>query len=231
MQQSSKDAVIAWLKGRPIKSVLDAPSGDGWLKDALPPDAEVDGIDLYAQPEGRYRKFWQHDLDTPLPKDCGKYDLICCCEGLEHLGNPLLFLREVNRLLADDGLLVVTTPNAWYPQSRLQFLHRGFFPSFPPLAGKVVPGSHMHITPWTYPQLYVYLKLAGFKPPQILPEELSKAKHLHERLLAWPARIYCRGREKRATTEETRAYWQAAGSDASLLGRHLTTVTTKATAP
>lgn len=230
MQQSSKDAVTAWLKGRPIKSVLDAPCGDGWLKASLPTDAEVDGIDLYAQPEGRYRKFWQHDLDTPLPKDCGAYDLICCCEGLEHLGNPLLFLREVHRLLAEGGILVVTTPNAWYPQSRLQYWHRGFFPSFPPLAGKVAPGTHMHITPWTFPQLYVYLKLAGFNPPQILPEELSQAKHLHERLLVWPARLYCRGREKRATNDETRAYWQAAGSDASLLGRHLTIVTTKAKA-
>jgi 2-polyprenyl-3-methyl-5-hydroxy-6-metoxy-1,4-benzoquinol methylase len=228
MQQSSKDAVIAYLKGRPVRSVLDAPCGDGWLQAALPADAKVDGIDLYAQPEGRYHRFWQHDLDTPLPKDCGTYDLICCCEGLEHLGNPLLFLREVHRRLADDGLLIVTTPNVWYPQARLQFLHRGFFPSFPALEGKVVPGTHMHITPWSYPQLYAYLRLAGFKISQILPEQLSQAKHLHERLLAWPARIYCRGREKRASTDEARAYWQAAGSDASLLGRHLSIAAVKA---
>jgi SAM-dependent methyltransferase len=228
MQQSSKDAVKTYLKGRPVRSVLDAPCGDGWLQAALPAEAKVDGIDLYAQPEGRYHRFWQHDLDTALPKDCGTYDLICCCEGLEHLGNPLLFLREVHRLLADDGLLIVTTPNVWYPQARLQFLHRGFFPSFPALEGKVVPGTHMHITPWSYPQLYVYLRLAGFKISQILPEQLSQAKHLHERLLAWPARIYCRGREKRASTDEARAYWQAAGSDASLLGRHLSIAAVKA---
>lgn len=228
MQQSSKDAVIAYLKGRRIQSVLDAPCGDGWLKAALPADVEIDGIDLYAQPEGRYRQFWQHDLDTPLPKDCGKYDLICCCEGIEHLGNPLLFLREVHNLLADDGLLIVTTPNVWYQQSRLQYLYRGFFPSFPPLEGKVVPGTHMHITPWSYPQLYVYLKLAGFQSPELLPEELSRAKHLHERLLAWPARLYCRRREQRASSDETKAYWKTAGSDASLLGRHLTIAAVKA---
>ncbi len=228
MQQSSKDAVIAHLKGRRIQSVLDAPCGDGWLQAALPAEAEVDGIDLYAQTKGRYRRFWQHDLDTPLPRDCGTYDLICCCEGIEHLGNPLLFLREIHRLMKDDGLLIITTPNVWYQQSRLQYLYRGFFPSFPPLAGKVVPGTHMHITAWNYPQLYVYLQLAGFAAPQILPEPLSAAKHLHERLLAWPARLYCRSRAKRAGNDEVKAYWQAAGSDASLLGRHLTIAAVKA---
>ena len=228
MQPSSKQAILEYLRDRKFTIVLDAPSGNGWLAEALAGRATVDGIDLYANANG-YRKIWKHDLDLPLPPDCGKYDLICCCEGLEHVGNPLLLLREFHRILNPDGLLVVTTPNVWYPQARLQYMLRGFFPSFPPLAGKVMSGTHMHITPWSWPQLYVYFKLAGFRPPQLLAEPLSKPKHFHERLLALPGKIYCRRRARKSQSDETRQFWHTAASDAASLGRHLMVVGQKAT--
>jgi len=228
MQDTSKQVVIEYLRGQKFSSVLDAPSGGGWLMQALGGQTAVDGIDLFAGSIPGYSRFWQHDLDRGLPTDCGSYDLVCCCEGLEHVGNPLLLLREFHRVLQPGGRLIVTTPNVWFPQARLQYLLRGFFPSFPSLDGKVVPGTHMHITPWSFPQLYVYFRLAGFSTPQILVEPMSRAKHLHEHLLAIPARLYCRNRARKAKTDEQRHYWQTAGSDESLLGRHLIVTVEKA---
>jgi hypothetical protein len=86
----------------------------------------------------------------------------------------------------------------------------------------------MHITPWSFPQLYVYFRLAGFGPPRILSQPLSRPKHFHERLLALPGKIYCRNRERGAKDDETRQFWKTAAADASLLGRHLITVAQKA---
>ena len=227
MQLSSKRTIIEFLRDRKFATVLDAPSGAGWLAEALAGRAVLDGVDLYADAKG-YRKIWKHDLDAGLPAECGAYDLICCCAGLEHVGNPLLLLREFQKRLPADGLLIVATPNVWYPQARLQYLQRGFFPSFPCLAGKIVPGTHMHITPWSWPQLYLYLKLCGFTGLELVPEPLSKAKHLHEHLLALPARIYCRSRARNATNAEEKRFWRTASTDASLLGRHLIVVARKA---
>ena len=221
MQPSSKKILIDYLQTRKYETVLDAPSGGGWLRDALGPDVTIDGIDLYESEREGYRNFWGHDLDTGLPKGGGPYDLICCCEGLEHVGSPLLLLRDCHEQLAEEGELIITTPNVWYPQARLQYWARGFFPSFPPLADKVRPGSHMHITPWTWPQLYAYLTLADFSFPEILEERLSDAKHLHERLLALPTKSYCCGKARKAKSDEERHYWQTAGSNGSVLGRHL----------
>ena len=231
MQATSKTALTEFLRTQPFRTLLDAPAGSGWLLHALGPQTTLDGIDLYADAVPGYRRFWKHDLDTGLPAECRDYDLICCCEGLEHIGNPLLLLRAFCRALRPGGLVVVTTPNVWYPQARLQYWLRGFFPSFPPLAGRILPGTHMHTTPWSWPQLYVYLRLAGFTQARILPQPLSAAKHLYERLLAIPARCYCRGKIAKAVGAEERAFWQIAVSDAALLGRHLMVAATKSDSP
>ena len=171
MQTSSKNTVAEFLERKTFKTVLDVPSGNGWLQKKLPHSPVMDGIDLFEEKPPGYRKFWQHDLDNGLPDINESYDLICCCEGIEHVGNPLLLLRAFYQRLKMGGSLIITTPNIWYPQSRLQFLIRGFFPSFPALVGKQIHfGCHMHITPWSFPQLYLYLKLAGFGMPDLINE-------------------------------------------------------------
>lgn len=227
MPPSSQKAVLAWLKKKKFRFVLDAPSGDGWLVEGLRAqgqEAAFDGIDLYEESAVGYRKIWRFDLNEGLPDECGLYDLVCCCEGIEHVGNPLLLFQAFRRRLSSSGLLVVTTPNVWYPQARLQYLARGFFPSFPCLVGKIAHGSHMHIMPWSWPQLHLYLKLSGFDRIKIVPETLSAAKHLHEKILAMPARHYARRNARKAKTEEQRSFWEIAASDAALLGRHLIVV-------
>ena len=89
MQNSSKIALVDFLVSKPFETVLDVPSGNGWLKEMLPPNKIVDGIDLFEEKPLGYRNFWQHDLDHGLPEINENYDLICCCEGIEHVGNPL----------------------------------------------------------------------------------------------------------------------------------------------
>ena len=131
------------------------------------------------------------------------------------------FLADARDLLTSNGLLVVTTPNIWNPASKLQFFTRGFFPGFPCLAGKIERGSHMHITPWNFSQLYLYLTLAGFTDTQLHEEELSKPKHFWEIPLAIPQKIYAKGKLKKATSDEEKYFWEICSSDRSIYSRHL----------
>lgn len=68
------------------------------------------------------------------------FDLITAVEVIEHLENPFAFLRGISRLLSEDGIAIVTTPNVDNVPGRLKFF----------LSGKVrtmeanTPG---HITP------------------------------------------------------------------------------------
>jgi SAM-dependent methyltransferase len=197
MQETSKAVVLQILGQSTPKTILDAPSGDGWLAKRIPYEATIDGIDLFETVIAGYRSVFNLDLDRGIPEELPKYDAVVCCEGLEHFGNPLLFLDSARKRLEKSGLLIITTPNIWYPAARLQFFIRGFFPSFPCLVGKILRGSHMHIMPWSFPQLYLYLKLAGFEKVEIHQEPLSRAKHFWEKLLAFPQLLYCRARLKK----------------------------------
>lgn len=217
----SYEPVVASLIGkkRPA-TVLDAPCGSGWLARALGAGPQFDGLDLYGAPPPGYRSFRAADLDGGLPADLGRYDAIACCEGLEHFANPGSFLRSAYEHLAPGGLLVVTTPNVWHPAGRLQYLLRGFFPGFPSLAGRIQRGTHMHIMPWSFPQVYLFLRLAGFVEVALHDVDEPKPKRLYEWLLGWPQALYCE-LKIRNTSGEERDYWRQAGSRQSVYGRRL----------
>jgi SAM-dependent methyltransferase len=57
--------------------------------------------------------------------DSRVFDLLTCIEVIEHLENPRHLLREARRLLASNGLLLVTTPNIESTAGRLRFLWTG----------------------------------------------------------------------------------------------------------
>ena len=135
----------------------------------------------------------------------------------------------MRRHLQPGGRFIVSTPNSWYPQARLQFFLRGFFPGFPCPVGQMERGRHMHIIPWSFPQLFLFLKLAGFGDVTLHDIDAEqKPKKRYENILGLPQALYCRNKFLKARTEEERSFWGFAGSPQSLFGRRLVV---SATAP
>lgn len=216
--------VQALLAEQGAQHVLDAPSGSGWLAGLVGPQVTLDGINLYADVPPGYRHVSALDLNLGLPEATrhGGYDAAVSCEGLEHVSNPLL-LTHLRDAVRPGGLVVITTPNTWYPAARLQYLLRGFFLSFPSLVGRIVPGTGMHVMPWNFANLYLHLhlRLAGLVDIRLVPTAAPAPKHALEWLIGWPTLLYCRRRLKRADTTEERQFWADAGHRASLFGRRL----------
>jgi ubiquinone/menaquinone biosynthesis C-methylase UbiE len=71
------------------------------------------------------------DLETmPLPIEDSFYDSVLCSEVLEHLdSDPMYMLSEINRVLKEGGVLVLTTPNVCSTQGVWKIL-RGYEPYF-----------------------------------------------------------------------------------------------------
>lgn len=75
--------------------------------------------------------FVTHDLDRPdipLPTACA--DVVAAVETIEHLENPWAFVRELVRLTAPGGWMVVTTPNQLSVLSKLTLVVKNEFNAF-----------------------------------------------------------------------------------------------------
>jgi hypothetical protein len=107
------------------RRVLDAACGEGYGA-ALMAEvaADVLGLDLdgtaVAHAEDRYDgrtnlAFEQADLRASTRLQPGRFDVITCFGLLEHVAQPERVLACLERLLAPDGLLIVSTPDARRP--------------------------------------------------------------------------------------------------------------------
>ena len=134
----------------PSTPILDIGCGNGaWLSRL----AELGFSDLVGIDNGSFVDLplsskaicYRHgDLDAG--DDLGlnrRFGLITVIEVLEHLENPGLFWRHIRRSLADDGYVVVTTPNIHAMRTRLSYAATarlaGFDPANPRNDGHIYP--------------------------------------------------------------------------------------------
>jgi SAM-dependent methyltransferase len=73
------------------------------------------------------------DLHTQLPFGSNTFDALACCEGLEHIENPWLALREFYRVVRPGGSMVVSIPNTIDMRQRRRLLFRGFYGNYFPV--------------------------------------------------------------------------------------------------
>lgn len=105
----------------------------------------------------------------------GAFDVVSLVELVEHVEEPLQFLKEARRVLRKDGCLYVTTPNAWS-------LNRWSLG-----ARWTVFGPPDHITIFTPPGLRRLFQRAGFEKVDLRTEGLNPFETLNARRPTGPA--------------------------------------------
>jgi SAM-dependent methyltransferase len=113
----------------------------------------------------------------------GRFELVTAIEVVEHVENPIGFLRNVGKLLAPGGIAVITTPNVDSLPARVKFLFKGKIRTMDER------GEPTHISPIFFDLLQrQFLPLAGVE----LREHLvfpPNGYQLTRRPLAWLFRI------------------------------------------
>jgi SAM-dependent methyltransferase len=179
------DRIIREAKRYGVKegaNILDCGSGPGkvaaFLSDSFNTksvfglDINADELKVSAIPNVMLANM---DTGRKLPFKDSSFDLVFCNHVIEHLLDPDNLLDEVSRVLKNDGVFVVTTPNlaAWYNRIILLL---GYQPHFTEVSnknnvgklycGKLAEekegaiGGHLRI--FTYPALKELIALHGF---------------------------------------------------------------------
>ena len=166
--------------------VLDCPCGQGAFAKGLGDmdfkvvcaDVSRDNFSL------KNHMFCQLDMNLYLPFSDGVFDHVACIEGVEHIENPFLLLREFGRILKGGGNLILTTPNIMSIKSRARFFFYSYFDYFkyPSWEHLYKSGDmdflHEHITAMTLPALSHALGKAGFDMVRLYTNRYRKAKKL-----------------------------------------------------
>jgi 2-polyprenyl-3-methyl-5-hydroxy-6-metoxy-1,4-benzoquinol methylase len=118
----------------PPAAVLDIAAGCGaFTRRLLDAGYSVQPNDLdskgWAVPE---LQLWTVDLNKPLPQGLAsrQFDAVVGIEVIEHLENPLKFLRDCCSFCRPGGLVILTTPNIVDARSWANFVVRGQFFQF-----------------------------------------------------------------------------------------------------
>lgn len=102
--------------------------------------------------EKRYARDVQADAHV-LPFKDKVFNTVLMFEVLEHLESPIKSIKEVKRILENNGELIVSIPNAMYFRNILRWVFKGIKTS-------VSPG---HISTWTLSELDNLLTITGFR--------------------------------------------------------------------
>lgn len=110
-------------------------------------------------------EFLELDINKGISNSVNKtFDSACCLEVIEHIENPWELLRDIRKIVKEDGYLLLSTPNITSFWSRMYFLRKGYFHQFMPY-----DVDYGHINPITIHELQLIAKNTGWEVCEIIP--------------------------------------------------------------
>ncbi|MBW2971359.1 class I SAM-dependent methyltransferase [Candidatus Woesearchaeota archaeon] len=101
-----------------------------------------------------------HDVSERFPFKSDSFDIVVCMEVIEHIYDTDFLINELNRIMKQRGLLILTTPNLASLSNRIRLL----FGKHPHLSEYRLGNENSgHIRNYTKRALVMQLKEYGFK--------------------------------------------------------------------
>ena len=158
------------LINKDIRStVVDVPSGSGAfiqrLKDAGL--TNIIAIDIENILEIEHGNFVQEDMNKPFSLSDASCDTAVCIDGIEHISRQFDFVKEINRILKNQGEFIISTPNISSLRSRWKWLTTGHHHKCNSPLDENNPSPLHHIGMISFPEIRYLLHTNGFRLSEI----------------------------------------------------------------
>ena len=160
--------------------IMDIPSGSGaFSRRLVKAGYRVVSADVVKTEDIPGVEFFVADMNEALPLEDSSLDCITCIEGIEHLERPFDFVRECERILNDDGHLIITTPNTSSIRSRWRYFLTGFHNKCKYMLDETAPNPLHHINMFSFPALRYMLHTNGFSISLIRTNRIKAVNWLY----------------------------------------------------
>ncbi len=163
-QQSIMKAIGA-VRG---KDILDVGCGTGSVSAFLVDENRVHGLECGEEAVERARqrglRATAHDIEQRFPFADKSMDIVICRETFEHLLLPLNTLKEIHRVLKDEGVLFATVPNHFSIEKRVRILlGKGMVGSCCFFPRSYRAWNYPHLRFFTHEDFVDFLREGGFR--------------------------------------------------------------------
>jgi len=170
------------------KTVLDIGCGNGELAEALrDKGCRVTGVDISEKAVEEAKKFLDDSFCFDIEKEnwpeellSKKFDLVIASEVVEHIFDPVIFMKKIKHLLKTDGKVIITTPNILFWKNRFKILFGKF-----QYENKGIM-DYGHIRFFTASTIMAFFKKSGFR----VVKEKNFYPNLYKRGLNFIGRIF-----------------------------------------
>ncbi|MBS3150052.1 methyltransferase domain-containing protein [Candidatus Woesearchaeota archaeon] len=120
------------------------------------------------------------NLENGIPQKDNSYDVVIAGEIIEHMTNPIFFVVECHRVLKDNGIFVLTTPNICGIKSRIYMI-------FGKLPSNCANAYSSHLKDFNVKLLKKIVSECGFN---IKDEDTKVISLSPNRLIKWEFSLY-----------------------------------------
>ena len=149
--------------------VVDIPSGSGAFTLRLKDNdfKKIKAIDIQNILEIEHNDFVVGDMSKALPLLDDSCNAVVCIDGIEHISKQFDFVKEVCRVLKNDGEFIISTPNISSLRSRLKWFITGHHHKCNSPLDENNPTPYHHIGMISFPEIRYLLHTNGFKISEV----------------------------------------------------------------
>ena len=161
-------------KGQTAK-IIDIPCGSGAFVQRLLDNGykNLIALDVENILEIEHKAFVAGDMTKALPIEDKSIDVLFCIDGIEHISRQFDFVKEVHRILKDDGEFILSTPNISSLRSRWKWFITGHHHKCNAPLNENEPNPLHHIAMLSYPEIRYMLHSNGFKIQRVITNRIK----------------------------------------------------------